>query len=412
MIQQATESWRRDTGAIRAITFLMFMMFAMTTDSVGIIIPQIIKTFGLSMTAAGTFQYATMTGIALAGFFLGGLADSFGRKRTILVGLALFAISSYLFAAGNSFVYFSILLGTGGIGIGVFKTGALALIGDLSRSSKEHTSLMNTVEGFFGVGSIIGPAILSRLLATGASWKGIYLLAGTMCLLLIVIATRANYPQTIKSEENLEQGSGLRHSIAAMHNPFALAFSMGCFLYVAAEAAIYVWMPTLLADYKGSAAALATYSISIFFILRAAGRFIGARVLEHFYWTSVLALFSGLILICFGASVAGGAGVAVYLLPTSGLFMSVIYPSINSKGISCFPKSEHGAIAGVILFFTCLSAVIGPLAMGAISDAMGHAKYGFILATAFAALLFLGLFFNWVFDPTRERLNRLEATEY
>src|ERR1035438_6443348 len=146
----------------------------------------------------------------------------------------------------------------------------------------------------------------------------------------------------------------------------------------------------------------ATYSISIFFILRAAGRFIGGWMLERFYWTSVLALFSGLILICFVASVVGGAGVAVYLLPASGLFMSVIYPSINSKGISCFPKSEHGAIAGVILFFTCLSAVMGPLAMGAVSDAMGHAKYGFILATGFSALLFLGLFFNWVFDPTRE----------
>ncbi len=66
--------------------------------------------------------------------------------------------------------------------------------------------------------------------------------------------------------------------------------------------------------------------------------------------------------------------------------MSVIYPSINSKGISCFPKSEHGAIAGVILFFTCLSAVVGPLAMGAISDAMGGPKYGFMLATGFAAI--------------------------
>ncbi len=412
MIQQVTESRWRNAGAIRALTFLMFMMFAMTTDSVGIIIPEIIKTFKLGLTAAGTFQYSTMTGIALAGIFVGGLADTFGRKRTILAGLALFAISSYLVALGTSFVYFSVLLGIGGIGIGVFKTGALALIGDLARSTKEHTSLMNTVEGFFGVGSIIGPAILSGLLETGASWKGLYVLAGTMCVLLIVIAMRASYPQTVKPAGNVEPSSGLWHSIAAVQNPYALAFSMGCFLYVATEAAIYVWLPTLLADYKGSAAALVTYSISIFFVLRAAGRFIGAWMLKRFYWTSVLALFSGVILICFVASAAGGAGVAVYLLPASGLFMSVIYPSVNSKGISCFPKSEHGAIAGVILFFTCLSAVVGPLAMGAVSDALGHPRYGFILATGFSALLFLGLFFNWIFDPTREHLKRLEATEY
>jgi len=81
---------------------------------------------------------------------------------------------------------------------------------------------------------------------------------------------------------------------------------------------------------------------------------VGALLLDE-----VLALFSGVILICFIGAVIGGAAAALYLLPASGLFMSVIYPSINSKGISCFPKSEHGAVAGVILFFTCLSAVLG-----------------------------------------------------
>ena len=83
-------------------------------------------------------------------------------------------------------------------------------------------------------------------------------------------------------------------------------------------------------------------------------------MLTRFDWTSVLALFSGAILVCFLGTAFGGAEVAVYLLPLSGLFMSVIYPTINSKGISCFPKSEHGAVAGVILFFTCVSAVVAP----------------------------------------------------
>src|SRR6266700_1582053 len=95
---------RHDMALIKGLTYAMFMMFAMTTDSVGIIIPEIIKTFRLSLTAAGTFQYATMGGIALAGFFLGHLADTFGRKATILTGLTLVAAASYLFLAGNSFV--------------------------------------------------------------------------------------------------------------------------------------------------------------------------------------------------------------------------------------------------------------------------------------------------------------------
>jgi fucose permease len=131
----------------------------MTTDSVGVIIPEVIKQFHLSMTAAGSFQYATMGGIALAGFFLGFLADRLGRKATIILGLTGFAVAAYLFAIGSSFAFFLALLAVSGLAIGVFKTGALALIGDIASSTTEHTSLMNTVEGFFGVGSIAGPAL-------------------------------------------------------------------------------------------------------------------------------------------------------------------------------------------------------------------------------------------------------------
>jgi fucose permease len=92
--------------------------------------------------------------------------------------------------------------------------------------------------------------------------------------------------------------------------------------------------------------------------------------------------------------------------------MSVVYPTINSKGISCFPKAEHGAVAGVILFFTCASAAVAPLAMGAVSDAFGGAQYGFVLATGFAAVLFLVTLLNWIYDPTQALLAKLDHTEY
>ena len=91
----------------------MFMMFAMTTDAVGVIIPEVIKEFDLSMTAAGAFHYTTMTAIALSGILLGHLADRFGRKTTIIAGLSLFALSSFLFAAGHTFGFFLALLVVG-----------------------------------------------------------------------------------------------------------------------------------------------------------------------------------------------------------------------------------------------------------------------------------------------------------
>ena len=388
---------------------MMFMMFAMTTDSVGTIIPVILKEFRLSMSAAGAFHYAPMIAIALAAIFLGYLADKLGRKKTIILGLVLFALNSYLFAVGNSFLFFLLLLVISGAAIGIFKTGALALVGDISRSTAEHTATMNMVEGFFGVGAIIGPAIVARLLATGFSWKWLYVIAGTICVLLIVTASLVQYPKTVRSAE---EPIDFRRTLRMMKNPYALGFSLLIFLYVAAECAVYVWMPTFLEGYSGSFTLLAAYATSLFFALRALGRFLGAWILARFRWTSVMALFSLAILVCFAGSIAGGLSYALWLLPLSGLFMSMIYPTLNSKGISCFPKTEHGAVAGVILFFTCTAAAVGPLAMGGVSDLFGHARYGFVLATVFAALLFAGLLFNWIYDPARRRLATLDASEY
>jgi fucose permease len=396
-------------AVLKTLTYLMFAMFAMTTDSVGIIIPEIVKTFRLSLTAAGTFQYATMAGIALAGFLLGHLADRYGRKSTIVVGLTLFAGASYLFLAGTSFVFFSVLMAVSGVAIGIFKTGALALIGDISRSTAEHTSIMNTVEGFFGIGSIVGPAVLSQLLNRGVPWQWLYAIAGTMCVLLILTAVSVRYPTRLSAQT---EQTDMTSVSAVMKNRFVLLFSTGAFLYVAVEAAIYVWMPTLLAGYNGPAKWIAVYSISIFFLLRAGGRFLGAWMLNKLSWSAVLTICSGMILACFAMSIAGGVSWGVYTLPFSGLFMSVIYPTINSKGISCVPKSEHGAAAGVILFYTCLSAVLAPLAMGAVSDAMGGPIYGFALATGFAALLFFGLVLNNVFNPAAAVFEHADQSDY
>jgi fucose permease len=400
---------RRNMTVVKTLTYAMFSMFAMTTDSVGIIIPEVIRTFDLSLTAAGSFQYATMGGIAIAALLLGQLADRLGRRRTIVIGLTLFATACFLFAIGRTFLFFTVLMGLSGLAIGIFKTGALALIGDLSSSNRQHTSIMNVLEGFFGIGAVVGPAILASLLASGLPWTWLYVLAGAICVVLIVVAALVRYPETAGPAPS---GGGFDGTGRALKNPYVLAFAAGAFFYVAVEAAVYVWMPTLLAGDRGRAAWLATYSVSVFFLLRAGGRFLGAWMLTRFRWQPVLALFSGCILLCFVAATAGGVEWAVYLLPVSGLFMSVMYPTINSKGISCLPRADHGAGAGVILFFTCVSAVVGPLAIGAVSDALGQITYGFWLATAFAAVLFAGMLLNWLVNPTRDVLDRLDRTEY
>jgi len=410
MLKNTKSTRQNGLVVVKWLTYMMFLMFAMTTDAVGVIIPEVMKQFNLSMTAAGLLHYGPMIAIAIAGISLGFLADKLGRKATIIIGLMLFVLSSYMFLVGKSFGFFLALLMISGVAIGIFKTGALSLIGDISRSTKEHTSTMNNVEGFFGVGAIIGPFIVTYFLSKGVEWQYLYVVAATISVVLIVMAMFARYPKTIKTSE---EPINLKRTFTMIKDPFALGFSLAAFLYVSVEAAIYVWMPTLIFGYDGPFLLMATYALPIFFILRAGGRFLGAWMMQRFNWAGVLAVFSLLIFLCFSISVFTDASVRVILLPLSGLFMSVIYPTINSKGISCFPKVQGGAVAGIILFFTAAGAALGPLAMGVISDAFGsQAIYGFMLATVFAAILFVGMLYNWIKKPTLMRLAQIEASEY
>ena len=343
-----------------------------------------------------------MTAIALGAILLGFLADGFGRKRTIILGLLCYGLSSLLFAFGSRFGFFVALLALSGLGISVFKIGALALVGDISHSSEQHTSTMNLIEGFFGIGSIAGPAIVAVLLTHGLSWKWLYVVAAGICAVLVLIALVVHYPSVTHPAE---APVNLARTMHMMRDPCALGFSLLIMLYVAVEVAIYVWMPTYLQGYRGAHVWLVAYALTIFFVLRAGGRFLGIWLLQKFHWSAVLALLSLAIFACFAASLAGGVETGVVLLPCSGLFMSMMYPTLNSKGISCFPKFEHGAVAGVILFFTAAAAAAGPLAMAVVSDAYGGAQYGFGLATAFAALLSAGLIYNWLRNPAARRLS-------
>ncbi|MBL4630004.1 MAG: MFS transporter, partial [Paraglaciecola sp.] len=225
---------------IKLLTYMMFFVFAMTSDAVGVIIPELIKNYGLNLTQASAFHYVPMIFIALSALFLGYLADKWGRKSTIIIGLLIFAIACFLFALGSSFLYFIALLAMVGIAVGLFKTGALALIGDISSSNKEHTATMNTVEGFFGVGAMVGPAIVSYMLVSGVSWKYLYICAGVLCALLCLAALKTNYPK-VKADPDGQVN--LKSSFEMMKDPYAIGFSMAIALYVATEVAIYVWMP-------------------------------------------------------------------------------------------------------------------------------------------------------------------------
>ena len=321
-------------------------------------------------------------------------ADDHPRSRALRRQLAACSPSATLSARSSRCWRVS------GLGISVFKTGALALIGDISASTTSHTRFMNTVEGFFAVGAIVGPAVVATLIAQACRGNGCTCIAARD----LRRARRDRQPRALSRADERSRRARQRCGrwSSVMKDPLALGFS-------AARDALRRGRSRDLcldADVSAGLRRLVRLAAGVRAddLLRAARRgtiprrmAARPRVLDGRAGVSACAIF-----LCFLGSLfvrrrSRGAGCC----RCPGLFMSIMYPTLNSKGISCFPKSQHGAAAGVILFFTAAAAALGPLAMGAVSDAYGSDRGRLRAGDGLRLLAAGGLAVNWLLDPSR-----------
>ena len=85
----------------------MFMMFAMTSDSVGEIIKEVKVAFSVTNAQASLMHSLPMLGIALSGLFLGFLADKLlGYRKAVMVGAVLMTAGHASMAAETPFFFY------------------------------------------------------------------------------------------------------------------------------------------------------------------------------------------------------------------------------------------------------------------------------------------------------------------
>ena len=165
------------------------------------------------------------------------------------------------------------LLAIAGLGISVFKTAALALIGDVTASSREHTRFMNTVEGILCRGRHSGTG------DRGRPDRRRHVVEVALCRRGRDLPGAGGHGQRrarAGAANDVERASAAQ-MLEVLRDPLALGFSLLVALYVAVEVAIYVWMPTYLAGYEGPNLWLQAWALTFFFVLRAVGPFSSAH---------------------------------------------------------------------------------------------------------------------------------------
>ena len=177
---------------IKLSLLLNYFVFAILLNSVGTVILQVQKNFGVTERGASVLEGFKDLSIAVTSFLIASYVIKIGYKKTMLYALALVTISCCLMPSLSSFWATKLLFATVGVGFAFIKITAFATIGLITKNDKEHSSFMSYLESFFMVGVLTGNFIFSAFVDNAhpesTSWYKVYYLLSGMSAIAFLLS--------------------------------------------------------------------------------------------------------------------------------------------------------------------------------------------------------------------------------
>ena len=404
---------------IKISLFINYMVFAILLNSVGAVILQVQGFFDVSKSDASLLEGFKDIPIAIASFILASFLPKIGIKRGMMIGLGIVAAMCFLMPTmANEFWYFKMLFASVGISFALIKISVFATIGLVTNDSKEHSSMMSWIEGFFMVGVLIGNVLFSLFVddanVKSDSWLNFYWLVGGLSVLALLLLLISPLDESEAQSDNTNAGEDFLDMLKLVIKPLILIFVMSAFLYVLIEQSFQTWMPTFYNKVLEVPASMGIQAGAILAGAAALGRILAGFVLKKVHWLyflqGCLVLVAACVLINLplaqSANVSSdvswfNAPLVAYIFPLMGLFLAPIYPTINSVILTALPKYLHSSMSGLIVVFSALGGTFGSMITGHLFDWFDGAT-AFYMSLVPIALLSLALLILYRMFKKRE----------
>ncbi len=217
-------TWLPSRRFIAAVIAIGGMQLLATMDSTVAIValPKIQNELGLSDAGRSwviTAYVLTFGGLMLLG---GRLGDTIGRKRTFIVGVALFTISSVLCAVAWDEATLVIARLSQGVGSAIASPTGLALVATTFPKGPARNAATAVFAAMTAIGSVMGLVVGGAL--TEVSWRLAFMVNVPIGLLMIYLA-RTALRETNRERMKLDATGAMLATLACTAAVFA--FSMG-----------------------------------------------------------------------------------------------------------------------------------------------------------------------------------------
>ena len=406
----ATEMGGRRNKYLIALILSIFFAISLLTNILGPIVPDIIDTYKLSLTAAALLPFAFFIAYGVMSVPAGIIVEVYKEKRVITGAFLAAFVGALSFAVLPIYPVVMASLFLIGAGMATLQVAINPLL--RVAGGEEHFAFNSTfAQVVFGLASFLSPQLysylvrnlgkdsgppsfalqwLARLVPADRPWVSLYWIFVFITLLMMLLISASKFPDVQRTAEE-QVGSWEAHR-KLLHNPIVLLYFISIFAYVGSEQGTANWMSKFLAEYHHyDPHTTGANAVSWFWGLLTGGCLAGMLLLKIFDSRKVLVATSAAALSVLTVALFGPGRLSVIAFPLVGLFASVMWPISISLALNSVSEC-HGSFAG-ILCTGIVGGAVTPVIIGRLGDFVGlrwgmtflYVTFGWVLGVGFWA---------------------------
>ena len=359
------------TSRVSLISVMLAFFTMGFVDFVGIASNYIKADLHLSDAVANTLPSLVFFWFLVFAVPTGILMNRIGRRRTVLISIAVTLLSLLLAIVASNFALMLCAFSLLGIGNALMQTSLNPLVATVVKGGNLASTL--TFGQFVkAIASFLAPYIAvwgatAQIPSFGMGWKmlfPIYAAIGLAALLLL-----GSTP--IEEERAEQQGAGFRDCVGLLRRPLIALSFIGIICHVGIDVGTNAMAPKLLMERLGIGLDEAAFSSSLYFAFRTLGCLSGSMLLRIVSGRTFFALSVAMMLLAMAGMAWGEAPAVLYIaIALVGYGNSNIFPMIFAEALRS--DAEHGNEVSGLMVMGLAGGALFPIFMGFASDAVGQ----------------------------------------
>ncbi len=340
-------------------SYVIFIMNGMLALSIGSLMPFIRDARGLDYAFSGVLVSLHSVGNLISSFLAGTMSVSIGRKKTILLFNAFYAIAFLLIALSGNNVCLVLAFLLTGLARGATSNFCNITINNLAPGK---AWIVNGLHGMFSVGAFLFPILLTLMTGSNAdNW--IY---ACFFMLVMGVLSWVLYAKIPVDEQPPAKKEEKKSTFGFFKEPMFLLCTATLFFYLCVEQGVIGWMVTYFKDTGLLEPAWSQITASLQWIMILAGRLTVAWLSTKINKAHLLRIMGvGLVAFFVLLMTAKTPALIAFGIMGFGYSMAGIYPttvSFAGKTIQKYPISWSFMLTLASIGSIAMPSIIGKIA--------------------------------------------------